>query len=301
VAKTAFLFPGQGGQFVGMGAQWAKDRRRVAELFALADQAAGLPVTRLCFEGPPEELGRTANLQPAVLAVGLAAWTMATEDGACPSFAAGHSLGEFGALVAAGVLAPEAALRLVAKRAALMDAQAQKSPGSMTAVLNLPAAEVEAVCELARHEGLVVAANFNAPLQTVISGEGRAVAAATRFAEMKGGKAVPLPVAGAFHSPLMAPAAEAFAKEIEAAAFAEPAFPVVPNALGKPVSEAARLKELLLAQMTSPVLFTATVASLAGAGVGEYVECWPKPYLGPMVRKSLPADSPKAVIRTAVK
>ena len=144
-------------------------------------------------------------------------------------------------------------------------------------------------------------ANYNSPLQTVISGEGRAVAAATRFAEMKGGKAVPLPVSGAFHSPLMAEAAERFKIELAKVALSAPKFPVIPNALGEPVSDPERIRELLAAQMTSPVLFSKTVESLSAMGVDDYLECWPKAYLGPMVRKSLPPDGPKAAVRQAGK
>jgi [acyl-carrier-protein] S-malonyltransferase len=301
MTRTAILFAGQGGQFVGMGADWAAQSPEIADIFKLADEASGRPIAKLCFEGPIEEITQTSNLQPAVLAVGLAAWRLAKKTAAEPIAAAGHSLGEFGALAAAGALGEFEALALVSKRALLMEKAAKNNPGAMTAILGLSAKDVEAVCELARDQGQVAPANYNAPLQTVISGQGRAVAAATRFAEMKGGKAIPLPVSGAFHSPLMGEAAEAFKAELEKVALSRPAFPVIPNALGKPTSDPAEIKKYLAAQMTSPVLFTLTVESLSALGADDYLECWPKPYLGPMVRKSLPPDGPKAAIRQAGK
>lgn len=285
---------------MGMGADWAAADPGIAALFRLADEVTNIPVTKLCQEGPIEELSRTVNLQPAVLTVSLAAYRLALKTGLAPSVAAGHSLGEFGALVAAGVLDEAEALALVAKRAAIMDETAKKHPGAMTAILGLEAPLVESVCELARDQGHVAPANYNTPVQTVISGEPRAVAAATRFAEMKGGKAIALPVSGAFHGPLMEEAKIAFEALLDQADFKAPKIPVIPNALGRPVSDLDELKKLIRNQMTSPVLFTLTVESLAQDGIMEYVECWPKPYLGPMVRKCLPQGPAKPVIRQAV-
>jgi [acyl-carrier-protein] S-malonyltransferase len=301
MTSTALLFPGQGGQFVGMGADWAAEIPEIAELFVLADQATALPIARLCREGPIAELSKTRYLQPAVLTVGLAAWRLAARSGLKPSFAAGHSLGEFGALAAAGVLGIPEALSLVARRACIMERVAGERPGAMAAILNLSAPEVEAICELARDQGIIVPANYNTPKQTVVSGEAKAVAAAIRFAELKGGKAVPLPVSGAFHSPLMSEAGALFEQEIDLIEFRTPRFPVVPNAYGRPVSDPVEIKRLLKAQMTSPVLFANSVATLTTEGVDDWVECWPKPYLSPMVRKSLPEGAPKVVIRQAGK
>ncbi|MDR1545909.1 MAG: ACP S-malonyltransferase [Deltaproteobacteria bacterium] len=294
----AFIFPGQGGQYAGQGADWAAADPDVAALFALADSLTGRPVSRLSFQGPLEELSETRNLQPAALTVGLAAAKRLVKAGARPSFAAGHSLGEFGALALAGALTDLEVLKLVAKRSELMQRAAEAAPGAMSAILGLDARAVEAICELARHEGQVTAANYNAPLQTVVSGEARAVAAAARFAALKGGKAVPLPVSGAFHSPLMAQAAEAFASLLDEVEFRRPLFPVVPNALGRPVAEPAEIKEHLKRQMTSPVRWTETVSGLVEAGVDEFLECWPKAYLAPLVKKSLPQGS-SAVVRSA--
>ena len=301
MTKTAILFPGQGGQFVGMGAEWAKSDVDVADLFRLADEATSLPVTKLCHEGPLDELSRTINLQPAVLTVGLAAWRIAKKAGAIAAVAAGHSLGEFGALVAAEVLDEAEALALVAKRAAIMNEASKKRPGAMAAILSLEPETVEEVCELARDQGRVAPANYNTPQQTVISGEAKAVAAAVKIAEAKGGKAITLPVSGAFHGPLMEEARISFNLELDKVKLKAPKIPVVPNALGKPVTDLAELEKLIRIQMTSPVLFTLTVENLAQEGIDEYVECWPKPYLGPMVRKNLPTGPAKAVIRQAAR
>jgi [acyl-carrier-protein] S-malonyltransferase len=237
----------------------------------------------------------------ATLAVILAAAKVAISFGLQPTAAAGHSLGEFGALTLAGVLTEEEAMTLVAKRSALMEETSSQTPGAMSAILELSPQDVESLCELARNEGQVVAANFNSPLQTVISGEPRAVSAAVRFSELKGGKAVPLPVSGAFHSPLMKPAALAFSQILDSVEFKTPKFPVVPNALGQPVTDPNHLKELLKDQMTSPVRFTSTISSLIEMGVDDFLECWPKAYLGPMVRKNIKNTDLKITIQPAGK
>ncbi|MDR1312130.1 MAG: ACP S-malonyltransferase [Deltaproteobacteria bacterium] len=287
MTTTAFIFPGQGGQFAGQGKPWFERSASVRELFKLADEVTQRPVSRLCFEGPLEELSLTVNLQPAVLAVGLAGALLHLEAGLVPSFAAGHSLGEFGALCLAGVLTEAEVFALVAKRAALMQKAAMHSPGVMSAVLNLSGEALEGACELGRAEGVVVVANFNTPGQTVISGTARAVAAAVRHAQSLGGRAVSLPVSGAFHSPLMNESSALFADELGELDFKPPKFPVVPNVLGTPVTDPDELKNLLSEQMTSPVRWLETVKSLELAGVDSWAECWPRPYLGSMVKKCL--------------
>jgi [acyl-carrier-protein] S-malonyltransferase len=299
MTKIAFIFPGQGGQFVGQGLQWAQSDPKVAALFQKVDQISQKPISKLCFEGPIEALSKTENLQLAVLAVGLAGARFFKQAGHVPSLAAGHSLGEFGALVLAEVISEEQAIELVVKRSELMARSAGGSGGSMSAILGLTPEEVESVCELARNEGQVVAANYNSPSQTVISGESRAVAAAVLFAGMKGGKTLPLPVTGAFHSPLMAKPAELFANIIEEIEFKKPLFPIVPNASGQLTDDPAEIKELLKKQIISPVRWTLTVQSLNEAGVDTYLECWPKPYLGPLIRKTL-GPQVKAKISAAV-
>jgi [acyl-carrier-protein] S-malonyltransferase len=291
MTTAAFIFPGQGGQFAGQGKAWAEKSASVREIFRLADEVTQRPVSRLCFEGPLEELSLTVNLQPAVLATSLAAALLHLESGLVPSYAAGHSLGEFGALCLAGVLTEAEAFALVAKRAELMQKAAMRNPGVMAAVLNLSDSNLEGACELARAEGTVVAANFNTPGQTVISGTARAVAAALRHVQALGGRSVSLPVSGAFHSPLMAECATLFADELAEVDFRPPKFPVVPNVLGTPVSDPDELKNLLSGQMTSPVHWCRSVRNLEAAGVDSWAECWPRPYLGSMVKKCLAPGS----------
>ena len=289
--STAFVFPGQGGQFVGQGQAWLTREPRLRELLDWADELSGRPIARLCLEGPAEELSRTANLQPAILAVSLMGLRLMRAAGLRPDFACGHSLGEFGALCAAGVFSERAALALVSRRGALMAETAEKNPGTMMAVIGLTAEELESVCELARHEGPVAPANFNTPEQTVISGEIRAVSAAAKYIKMKNGKALPLPVSGAFHSPLMAEAAHEFAAELARVDFQPPVCPVAPNSTGEPTSDPAEIKARLLNQITSPVQWTRTVQALTNAGVTSFVEAWPKPYLTSLVKKCLPRGS----------
>ena len=288
---TAFVFPGQGGQFIGQGRAWTEREPKLKELFEMADDLTGRPITKLCFEGPMEELSKTVNLQPAVLTVSLAALRLWRAEGRKPGFTAGHSLGEFGALAAAEVFDEKTALKLVAKRAVYMDEATGKHSGAMLAVLGMPAEELDKICELARNEGPLVMANFNTPEQIVISGEARAVAAAAKYIKLKNGRAIPLPVSGAFHSELMAEAAARFAKELEKIEFNAPICPVVPNGTGLLTQDPAEIKNRLLAQITSPVLWTQTIDSLNAAGVTSYLEAWPKSYLGGMIKKCLPKDT----------
>lgn len=293
--STAFIFPGQGGQFVGQGRAWAEEDPSIMDLFKMADEISERPVSKLCFEGPSEELSKTVNLQPAVLTVSLAALRKMKAAGLTPDFAAGHSLGEFGALTAAGVFDEALALRLVSERAVLMDEAAAKNPGTMMAVIGLALEELEAVCELARNEGLVVLANFNTPEQIVISGEVRAVTAAGKYIKMKSGRALPLPVSGGFHSELMAEAGTRFAKSLEKVEFKAPVCPVLPNSTAEATTDPAEIKARLLTQIVSPVKWTQTVQALTAAGVDRFVEAWPKAYLGTMTKKCLPKDSPAEV------
>ena len=172
---------------------------------------------------------------------------------------------------------------------------AGKNPGAMLAVIGLPAEELETICELARNEGTVVMANFNTPEQIVISGASRAVAAAGKYIKMKGGRGIPLPVSGAFHSELMADAAKRFAVEIEKVEFKKPICPVLPNATAKAIDDPAEIKKILTEQIVAPVRWTQTVAALDEAGVSEYIEAWPKAYLGTMTKKCLPKDAGASV------
>lgn len=276
---------------MGQGRPWVDSDPGLMEIFTMADEISGRPISKLCFEGPAEDLAKTASLQPAVLAVSLAALRRMKAAGLVPAFVAGHSLGEFGALCAAGVIDEAAAMTLVSKRAALMDANAAKTPGAMLAAIGLPKEELAAICELAQNEGVVIMANFNTPEQIVISGEARAVSAAGKYIKLKKGRAIPLAVSGAFHSQLMGEAAAAFAAELEKVDFKTPACPILPNATAIPTAIASEIKKQLMTQITSPVLWTDIVNNLVAAGVDNFVEAWPKAYLGSMVKKCLPKDT----------
>jgi [acyl-carrier-protein] S-malonyltransferase len=286
--NTAFLFPGQGGQFLGQGKAWAESDETAQKIFRTADEVTGRPISKLCFEGPLEDLSMTANLQPAILAVSLAAARQHMVAGRNPDYAAGHSLGEFAALCLAEVFDVATAFELVSQRAALMQKASMERPGTMAAILNLDIPTLESLCELARAEGEVVIANYNTPQQTVVSGGTRAVAAVVRFARSKGGRSIPLPVSGAFHSPLMSEAAAAFTDALRLVDFKRPIFPVVPNSLGSPVSDPDELKNLLATQMTSPVRWVDTIDSLVRVGVQRLYECWPRAYVATMTNKCLP-------------
>jgi [acyl-carrier-protein] S-malonyltransferase len=275
-------------------------------LFETVDAALGVPLSRLMFEGPEDELTATHNAQPAILAHTAAVFAVVGPAlGATAVAAAGHSLGEYSAYVTAGALAPADAAVLVRRRGELMHQAGRERPGTMAAVLGLAAEEVEAVCrEVAAAGGVVVAANLNAPDQTVISGEPEAVARAGEGCRARGAKRVlPLKVSGAFHSPLMAPAAAALHRALEAAPFRDPAFPVIANATAEPVCTAAAARRLLAEQLTAPVRWVACMqraAALArvagqaggagnGAGGGaRFVEIGPGAVLAGLLRRIVP-------------
>ncbi|MDR1395259.1 MAG: ACP S-malonyltransferase [Deltaproteobacteria bacterium] len=288
MVKTAFIFPGQGGQFVGQGLAFLDRDHILEDLFDLAEEISGLPLQKISLEGPASLLSRTDVLQPAVLTLSMALAKITLNQGAVPCLAAGHSLGEYGALWLAGVLTERETLTLVSARAKIMQKAAEAKPGAMAAIVKLPAEETVKICELASAMGIIAPANFNTPFQVVVSGEAAAVAAAGRYAKMKGGVSMVLPVSGAFHSPLMAGAAREMEQLLAEADFKKPAFPVVPNVTGEKETDPGRLKELLARQMTAPVCWTKTVSVLEAENLTEIIECWPKLYTGALTAKCLP-------------
>ncbi len=290
VESYAVVFPGQGSQYVGMGKALWEASATARDLLALADDTLGCKLTQLCFAGPEEELRDTANAQPAILAVSVAALAALQEalGGAiAPAFGAGHSLGEFSALVAAGSLAYVDALRLVRRRGQLMSAAGQSRLGAMAAVLGVADTVVEEACREAAEMGIVVVANYNSEGQAVISGEPAAVQRAGELAKAKGAKrVVPLPVSGAFHSPLMEAAAEQFRAAIAECQIADPRWPVVANATAAPLRSAAEVRAELSGQILSPVLWSRSVDYIARQGVSLFVEVGPGQVLSGLIKRN---------------
>lgn len=279
----AFVFPGQGAQFVGMGKDLYENNAQARELFEKANEILGFRITDLMFNGTEEDLKQTRVTQPAVfLHSVILAKTLGTDFN--PDMVAGHSLGEFSALTAAGALSFEDGLRLVAARAKAMQKACELKPSTMAAIIALPDEKVEEIC--ASIPGVVVAANYNCPGQIVISGEIEAINAACEAAKAAGAKrALPLKVGGAFHSPLMEPARAELASAIEATEIHTPVCPVYQNVDALPHTDPAKIKANLVAQLTAPVRWTQTVRNMIADGATEFVELGPGKVLQGLVSK----------------
>lgn len=285
-AVVGLLFPGQGSQFVGMGRDLCAAHPEARAVFEEADELLGVGLSRLCFEGPAEELTATVNAQPAILVHSIAAWrALGGVDGV--AYAAGHSLGEFSAWVAAGGLSFADGLRTVRLRGELMYRGGQERPGTMAAILGLEDTELERVCaEASGADGVCVPANYNAPGQIVVSGDAVAVERCMAAAKEAGARrALPLNVSGAFHSPLMEVAAPGLAERLADVSFEEPAFPVVSNVTAGPVTDGAEARNLLVRQLTSPVRWTACMQTMLAAGVRRFVEVGPGNVLAGLLKR----------------
>lgn len=268
----SYVFPGQGAQKQGMGKDLYESNARAKELFEKANEILGYRITDIMFEGSEDDLKQTKVTQPAVFLHSVIT-ALCMEDFK-PDMVAGHSLGEFSALVAAGALSFEDGLRLVYARAMAMQACCEKVPGTMAAIINLPDETIEKVCS--EIDGIVVPVNYNSPGQVVISGEVEAVKeACTRLKEAGAKRALPLAVGGAYHSPLMEPARVELAAAIEKAEFKTPCCPIYQNVDAKPYTDPVEIKKNLLAQLTSPVRWTQTVINMINDGAEEFVECGP--------------------------
>jgi len=280
------IFPGQASQFVGMGADLYAGDAPSRELIDAAEERLGLPLKRLCFEGPLEELTETRHAQPAILLMSLVCQGYLARRGVAPSVVAGHSLGEYSALVAAGVVDPLRALELVALRGKLMFASGEATPGTMAAVMGLDREAVERCCVEASGSEVLQLANINSPEQLVISGAVEAVKRGMSACEAAGAKkVVPLTVSGAFHSELMATAAEELGEVLRATGFGEASAPVVPNVTASPTRDGDELRQLLIDQLTRPVLWVDSMLALRGVDESPILEVGPGKVLMGLMRR----------------
>jgi len=280
----ALIFPGQGSQKTGMGAEVCEASPAAREVFALADETLGFEISTVCQQGPDDELTKTANTQPAILTTSLAILATALESGAlarCPRFTAGHSLGQYTALVAAGSLAPADAISLVRERGRLMG---EAKTGTMAAVVGLEADAVEALC---RETGAEVA-NYNGPTQTVVGGEPAAVEKACELAKERGGRGLPVNVSGAFHTSLMAPAAREFARFLDEVTIADPRIPAIGNLTARPLTTADEVRTDLREQIRAPVRWYQSMNHLESVGVRDVIELGPNRLLTTQLKRSNP-------------
>jgi malonyl CoA-acyl carrier protein transacylase len=279
---NALVFPGQGSQFPGMGKELYESCEKARNLFEKANEILGFRISDIMFEGEAEQLQRTDVTQPAVFLHSVI--TALCHEDLRPDMTAGHSLGEYSALVVAGALTFEDGLRLVAARAAAMQKCCEKVPGTMAAVVRLDATTIEEICS--KTDGIVIAANYNCDEQIVISGEMEAVEAAGKALQEAGARRVlPLKVGGAFHSPLMEPARIELAEAIENTAFSTPIYPVYQNVDALPHTDPEEIKANILMQLTSPVRWTQTVRNMIADGAGSFIEIGPGTVLQGLIKK----------------
>ena len=286
MGKVAFVFPGQASQYPGMGRELVEKYPLAREVFEEADRALGFSISKMCFEGTEDELKLTANTQPAILTCSVAVYRVAAEKGLQPDFVAGHSLGEYSALVAAGSLKFTDAVQLVRKRGTYMQEAVPAGEGAMAAILGLSPAVVADACKRAAEGAVCSAANLNSPDQTVISGSAGAVKRAVEIASQSGAKrAVILPVSAPFHSALMMPAQERLAKDLAMAEFSDLKFPLVTNVDADTITKGEEARDALVRQVTMPVRWEESVRVLIEEGVNTFVEVGPGRVLTGLLRQ----------------
>ncbi len=287
MSKTAFIFPGQGSQYPGMGKELAENFTVARDTFAEADDALGSRLSRLCFEGPENELKLTATTQPAILTVSVAALrVVAAETGLTADYMAGHSLGEYSALVAAGAIGFSDAVRTVRARGTFMQEAVPVGMGAMAAILGVEPEILAGICDEAAQGEVVSPANFNSPGQIVIAGHAGAVNRAIEIAKARGfRKAMLLPVSAPFHCTLMASAADRLAETLNSITISSPTAPVVTNVEGEPNSDEGRVRELLVRQVCAPVLWDGSVLKMTELGVSRFIEIGPGKVLSGLVRR----------------
>lgn len=290
-SKTAFLFPGQGSQAIGMCKDLYDEFHPVREIFETAQDITNIDITGLCFKGPIETLTQTANLQPAITAANIACLAaLNTVHPDPPDICAGHSLGEYTALYQAGIISLEDTFRLVQKRGEFMQREAEKYPGKMSAVLKLRPETVREIVEALGNEGIITVANYNTPSQIVISGTPELLDKAADKVSQAGGATVPLKVSGAWHSGLIGGAKDEFAAFLDTVSFSAPTIPVIFNVTAGPENDPVKIKSIMAAQFCSPVRWSDTMQQMQSYRVRTFFEIGPGRVLTGLVKKNLPRD-----------
>ena len=299
MSKTAFLFPGQGSQSVGMGEEFYREYDMVREIFDMTEEISRINISKLCFKGPMEDLTMTVNLQPAVTAVNLACLAVIEKENAEFHYCAGHSLGEYSALSAAGVHSKEATVRLVFKRGELMHREATRNQGAMHAILGLPIDEVTDLVTEVQKDGLVSVANHNTELQIVITGAPESVEQVSALAVDRGAKSIPLKVSGAWHSELIKGAEEEFKAYLDTTDFKIPQKTILFNVTAETSDDPDEIKDIMGRQLCSPVRWFDIITRLMDDNVEVFVEVGPGRALAGMLKKILPREYPAKTYNVA--